>query len=108
MLQAVLGTGHREGLSAIPGSNPFGRNPMSIVLRRSPNGEPETNVPYYVSRADEEDIPRRLFEWGYIGAGPNELAMNVLFNAGASESDASRLSSFFAHDIIAGIPRDGI
>lgn len=80
---------------------------MTTYLRRGPNGEPISNVPHRVTRGNDGDIDERLYEWGYPGAGPNELSMNILYNAGLSEADALRLSTFFTHDIISGIPHEG-
>lgn len=44
-----------------------------IVLRRSENGVPATNVPWLVKNHSPNG-----FDWGYGGSGPADLALNIL------------------------------
>lgn len=80
---------------------------MPIELSRDPNGKPLTNVPHRVTRRSDEDTSQIAFEWGYSGAGPYELSMNILFNHGLPEPEASRLCTKFTDDILSGIPHEG-
>lgn len=80
---------------------------MPVELSRDPGGKPITNVAHRVTRGNYADIDKNDFEWGYVGAGPNELAMNILYTRGVSEQESLRLSTLFAHDILSGIPQEG-
>lgn len=80
---------------------------MPVVLSLDPGGNPITNVPHRVTRGEYADIDKQSYGWGYVGAGPNELALNILFNRGLPENEALRLSTLFTHDILSGIPVEG-
>lgn len=80
---------------------------MPVELSRDLNGKPITNVPHRVTRGDYADIDKKDYEWGHVGAGPDELSLNILYNHGLPEKDALALSAKFSQDIISGIPVEG-
>lgn len=81
---------------------------MPVILSRGPKEEPITNVPHRVTRGEAKNIDQMAYDFGYHGAGPNELSMNILFNTGLlTEAEALALSTFFTQDIICGIPHNG-
>lgn len=80
---------------------------MPVELHRDASGKPITNVAHRVTRGEYADIDKKDYEWGYVGAGPNELSMNILYSRGVSEQESLRLSALFTHDILSGIPQEG-
>lgn len=80
---------------------------MAVELSRDSSGKPITNVPHRVTRGEYADIDKKDYEWGYVGSGPNELSLNILYNHGLPENDALALSAKFSQDIISGIPVEG-
>ena len=47
------------------------------------------------------------FEWGYFGAGPSDLAFNILLTATGDRSFASRHNTRFLDEVVARIPLSG-
>lgn len=81
---------------------------MPVILSRGPKEEPITNVPHRVTRGEAKLIDQMAYEFGYTGAGPNELSLNILFNTNLlSEAEALALSTSFTQDIICGVPHSG-
>lgn len=72
-----------------------------IILKRDPLGGIITNVPHawvYHSPAG--------FEWGYLGSGPAELALNILLLF-VPRNIAWRCHQSFKEDFIACMPFEG-
>lgn len=81
-------------------------SPLSnIEMKRDEKGKPITNVLHAVSRHKKGTPP--LFEWGYTGTGPFELAMNILYHFGLEEPEADYFSTHFARDVISYVPNKG-
>ena len=81
---------------------------MPVILSRGPNEEPITNVPHRVTRGEVKNIDQMAYDFGYQGAGPNELSMNILFNTSmVTEAEALALSTLFTQEVVCGIPHDG-
>lgn len=77
---------------------------MGVVLKRSPDGGAEVDIPHVINlRAPYEPAG---FEWGYDGTGPRELAANMLYHFGLSEKEAERLSSVFAREVLTSLNRE--
>lgn len=90
------------------GVPPYLRNgaPLrNIELERDKDGTPVTNVIHSVSRHKKGTPPR--LEWGYIGTGPFELAMNILYHFGLEEPEADYFSTHFARDVLSYVPTEG-
>lgn len=90
------------------GVPPYLRNdaPLrNIELERDKKGTPITNVIHSVSRHKKGSPPN--FEWGYIGSGPFELAMNILYHFGLEEPEANYFSTHFARDVLSYVPTEG-
>ncbi len=90
------------------GVPPYLRNdaPLrDIELERDKNGAVITNVIHSVSRHKKGSAPN--FEWGYVGSGPFELAMNILYHFGLDEPEADYFSTHFARDVLSYVPREG-
>lgn len=81
---------------------------MPVVLSRGPKEEPITNVPHRVTRGEAKNIDQMAYEFGFVGAGANELSMNILFNTNLiTEGEAMKLSTYFTQEIICSIPYNG-
>lgn len=75
----------------------------AVTLKRDSDGNAITNVPHVVSRHNKGSPPN--YEWGYLGAGPRELAMNILYHYGVEEPEADYFSRHFVDDILGRIDR---
>lgn len=75
-----------------------------VVLTRDKKGIAVTNVPHVVSRHHKGTPPE--FEWGYVGSGPRELAMNILYHFGLEEPEADYFSKHFADQVLGRIDRE--
>jgi hypothetical protein len=82
-----------------------GEEIKTIVLTRGADGLPKTNVPHVVSSRQKGTPPE--FEWGYVGSGSRELAMNILYLLGLDEPEADYLSSRLAEEVISKVPLKG-
>lgn len=76
-----------------------------ICLSRDTEKNVITNVPHLVSRKIKGEPPR--FEFGYVGTGPRELAMNILYLFGVAEPEADYFSRHFSEDLLSSIPEEG-
>lgn len=85
--------------------------PDDIVLERAktPDQPNKINVSHALKLREPPYSPMPLasdnFEWGYFGAGPCELAANILFAFGIPELEAIQLREKFARDVIANLDR---
>lgn len=87
--------------------------PNDIVLERakSPDQENQVNVKHALKLREDPYGPSILpltsdnFEWGYFGAGPCELAANILYAFGLPELKAIQLREKFARDIVSNLDR---
>lgn len=79
-----------------------------IILKRArdPNSENEISIPHALKlrQADAggsfEPLTSDRMEWGYFGAGPCELAANVLYHFGVPADKAKEQRIKFAREII--------
>jgi hypothetical protein len=111
-----LATGHAlmvENLS------PFSNQPdevagdEDIVLKRakSPDDENTISIPHRLklrtpdAHGSIEPLTSDTMEWGYFGAGPCELAANVLFHFGLDEQKSKDLRTKFAKDVVSNLNR---
>jgi len=76
----------------------------TVHLRRSSEGDVVVNVPHTINM--REPYSPALFEWGYHGTGPQELAANVLHWHGCTIEQAKLLASDFSRQVIADLPRE--
>ncbi len=58
-------------------------------------------------RHDLVDLSPTGFEWGYLGAGPNDLALNILLHATGGRSFAYRHGRRYRDEVVARIPHAG-
>ncbi|WP_155636212.1 DUF6166 domain-containing protein [Burkholderia cepacia] len=85
-----------------------------VVLRRArrPNDANEISIPHVLKlRTPDaagaiEPLTSDTLEWGYFGAGPCELAANVLYHFGVSAEQAKDLRIKFARDVVANLNRN--
>lgn len=73
-----------------------------ITLKRDRKGRAITNVPCRISLRGP--LSESEFEWGYHGAGPRELAANILFQFGVSTQEARLFAAEFSEEVLAGLP----
>lgn len=71
--------------------------PIAWFLRQG--NVTKTNVPYLIHTGS----PSTDFEWGYHGAGPRDLAANILYFFGLPEKVAQSLATDFSMDVISGL-----
>ncbi|MEL7170025.1 MAG: DUF6166 domain-containing protein [Bacteroidota bacterium] len=71
-----------------------------IRLWRASDGSAQANVEHVVTYS-----PTGI-EWGYVGAGPGDLAVSILTHVAGLEA-TSQHAHALAHDIIARIPHEG-
>ena len=58
-------------------------------------------------RHDLVDLSPTGFEWGYLGAGPSDLALNILMHATGERDFAYRHCRQFRDEVVAWIPHAG-
>lgn len=84
------------------------RHNPDVVLRRRQNqhndatGIPMSNIHQRIVRHSPTG-----FDWGYRGAGPNDLALNILLHFGMSQSQAKTYCRDFMEAFIALMPVEG-
>lgn len=85
-----------------------------IVLKRARNpGSPnEISIPHALKLRQPdavggiEPLTSDTMEWGYFGAGPCELAANVLYHFGVPADKAKELRIKFAREVISNLNRN--
>ncbi len=83
-----------------------------IYLKRgkTPDSPNEVSIEHVLRLRQRPQGPEPLtsdtLEWGYFGAGPCELAANILFKFGVPEQQAIDLRVKFARDVIANLNRN--
>ncbi len=74
-----------------------------VICKRDPQGRAVvTGV-----RHDLVDLSPTGFEWGYLGAGPNDLALNILLHATGERSFAFTHCRQFCEETVTQIPYAG-
>jgi hypothetical protein len=98
-LRSAEAPGHKgmdEDIHLRRGKTPDSPNEVSIEhtlkLRQRPQGP--------------EPLTSDTLEWGYFGAGPCELAANILYKFGVPEERAIDLRIKFARDVVANLNRN--
>lgn len=90
------------------------RHVDDIILRRSrsPEAQNEINIPHMLKLRQPdatggiEPLTSDTLEWGYFGAGPCELAANILFHFGLPADKAKELRIKFAREVLSNLNRN--
>jgi hypothetical protein len=81
------------------------------LLKRDANGLAVVNIKHRLKLKTRHDLAMGLtsddFEWSYFGAGPCELAANILFDSGLDERQSADLRSRFAREVLSSVPIEG-
>lgn len=112
-----LATGHAlsvENLSPFSIQAEQAEEGEDIVLKRAraPDEENTISIPHKLklrkpdAAGSIEPLTSDTMEWGYFGAGPCELAANVLYHFGLDEHQAKDLRTKFAKDVISNLNRN--
>lgn len=103
-LWIVTGEGQMPQISKDDDTYHMASTPTNAVsLSRDKEGSAVTNVPHVLNM--REPLEPAHFEWGYHGTGPTELAANILFHFGLSESDAREFAVKFSQEVISNLTR---
>jgi hypothetical protein len=79
-----------------------------FVIRRLHNGDVKCNVGHQVSWRSVDMSLLSDFEFGYIGTGPHELSINILYEMGVLHRDVCRrLTSVFTEEVLNYLPNEG-
>ncbi|GEM_PF-1995064 len=76
---------------------------QTVQVWRDVSG-PRTNVSHHINL--REPMSPAGFEWGYHGAGPRELAANVLHHFGLQADEAKLLATEFSIDVISNLNKE--
>jgi hypothetical protein len=107
----ILGVEQRNPLSETQESAEE-KDDEDVYLKRgrTPESENEINVDHLLKLRQRPQGPEPMtsdtFEWGYYGAGPCELAANILFKFGLEEDKATGLRMKFAREVISSLNRN--
>lgn len=85
-----------------------------IILKRArtPGGPNEISIPHALklrqpdAAGGTEPLTSDTMEWGYFGAGPCELAANVLHHFGVPADKAKELRIKFAREVVSNLNRN--
>jgi hypothetical protein len=85
-----------------------------IILKRArdPNSDNEISIPHTLKLRQPdgegrfEPLTSDTMEWGYFGAGPCELAANVLYHFGMPADKAKELRVKFAREVISNLNKN--
>lgn len=79
-----------------------------FVIRRLYNGDVKCNVGHKVSWRSVDMSLLSDFEFGYMGTGPHELSINILYEMGILHKDiCRRLTSTFTEEVLNHLPNEG-
>ncbi len=73
-----------------------------ITLKRDKNGDAVTNVHHSINLRAPYTAAK--YEWGYLGAGPEQLAVDILAQFGLGEDEAKEHAKKFADDVLSTLP----
>lgn len=79
-----------------------------FVIRRLHNSDVKCNVGHQVSWRSVDMSLLSDFEFGYMGTGPHELSINILYEMGVLHRDVCRrLTSTFTEEVLSYLPNEG-
>ena len=73
-----------------------------ITLKRDKNGDAVTNVHHSINLRAPYTAAK--YEWGYVGEGPKQLAVDILAQFGLDEDEAKKHAKKFADDVLSTLP----